>query len=433
VTADLSVGARTPGVYRQDVFPPRPPLFITGVPVFVGRLGTRPAGPRRITLWAEFEAAFGADGSADPAGPVGQTSAAAVVPVPPPPPRYLADAVRGFLANGGAVCYVVGIDPARDPVLAVTAALKRLDEIDEVDLVCLPDLIDGTRSLPPLADVTAVQRAVLEHCDARGDRFAILDAVPTPDHRIVLDQAARLAGPSASFGALYHPWVAVPTTPTTPMTPTTLMTPTTPTTPTTPATPAVPLRFVPASGHVAGVYTRTDSATGVHKAPANEPLESTLDLQASLDPQQFGELNSGRVNCIRALPGRGIRIWGARTLSTDPSWNDVNGRRVVITISRWLERFMVSLAHEPNDVRLWVRIMRELTAYLEGLHRDGALKGATPDQAFFVKCDNETNPPATVDAGVVVTEIGVALSVPAEFIVVRVVQDANTVTVTAAT
>jgi phage tail sheath protein FI len=191
-------------------------------------------------------------------------------------------------------------------------------------------------------------------------------------------------------------------------------------------------RYVPPSGHVAGIYARSDQAIGVHKAPANERIEATFDLQTDLDDAEIGRLNDGGVNCIRARPGSGVRIRGARTVSQDPAWRDVNVRRVVSTIGRWIERFMTGLVLEPNDVRLWVRIMRELTGYLEGMYQRGALKGSTAEEAFFVKCDDETNPPELQAAGVVVTQIGVAPTVPAEFIVVRIIQGANGVTVNAA-
>ena len=105
------------------------------------------------------------------------------------------------------------------------------------------------------------------------------------------------------------------------------------------------------------------------------------------------------MNCLRAVPGRGIRVWGARTLSGDPTGSHIGARRVFLTMGRWLERFLTQLAFEPNDVRLWVRIMRELTAYLDGLFQGGALKGRTPEEAFFVKCDSETNPPEVTGRG----------------------------------
>jgi len=167
----------------------------------------------------------------------------------------------------------------------------------------------------------------------------------------------------------------------------------------------------------------------VHKAAANEVINGALDLQIILPEPTVGRLYAHGVNCLRALPGRGIRVWGARTLSDDPAQRDVNARRVLSTIGRWVERFMTSLVHEPNDVRLWVRIVREVAGYLDGLFQRGVLKGGTAEQAFFVKCDGETNAPAAVAAGLVVTQIGVALAAPAEFTVVRIIHGASGVTV----
>jgi uncharacterized protein len=384
----------TPGVYRQDVYPPVPPLFLTGVPAFLGRAAaTMPDGVElltayRVSRWPQFALRLLAAADAD---------------------GYLADAVRGFLANGGTVCYAVLLGHDADPADAVPDGLAALEGLDDVDLLCVPDLVRVPDWTPEAAldGVARVQRALLDHCAARGDRFAILDGVPSPDAAVLTAQRGWLTGPAAMHGALYHPWLQVAGLDGAP-------------------------RFVPPSGHVAGIYARSDQAVGVHKAPANEHVEAVFDLQTDLDDAEIGRLNDGGVNCIRARPGRGVRVWGARTVSEDPAWRDVNVRRVVSTIGRWIERFMTGLVHEPNDVRLWVRIMRELTAYLEGMYQRGALKGSTADEAFFVKCDDETNPRELQAAGVVVTQIGVAPTVPAEFIVVRVIQGANGVTVNAA-
>jgi phage tail sheath protein FI len=191
-----------------------------------------------------------------------------------------------------------------------------------------------------------------------------------------------------------------------------------------------PLRYVPPCGHVAGIVSRCDAAVGVHKPPANEVVEGVLDLREDVDPRYVDELYARGVNFLQAFPGRGIRVWGARTLSTDSTWRHVNVRRVFLTLGRWLERFMAGLVDEPNDVRLWVRIMRDLTAHLEDLYRRGALMGRTPDEAFFVKCDGETNPPEVVDAGMVVTHVGVAVAAPAEVVVVRIIHGASGVSIT---
>jgi phage tail sheath protein FI len=176
------------------------------------------------------------------------------------------------------------------------------------------------------------------------------------------------------------------------------------------------------------VYARTDAAAGVHRAPANEVLDGVLDLQADLSEADAAALTGAGVNCLLARPGRGIRVWGARTLSHDPAWRYVGARRVLLTVGRWLERFLAGTVHEPHDLRLRVRVMREVSGYLEALHGAGALRGRTPDEAFFVKCDAETTPPELADAGVLVTTVGLALTAPAEFLVLRVTRGASGVT-----
>ncbi|MGH3943128.1 MAG: phage tail sheath family protein [Pseudonocardiaceae bacterium] len=384
----------TPGAYFQDVFPVPAPSFLTGVPAFLGRAVKGPHAPQRLTLWPQFESIFGGhfDG-------------------------FLFEAVRGFFENDGLLCYVMRVEGTRSAVDDLARGLAALDDFDDVDLICAPDImVGGTWPVGgQMRTVTRVQEMLLGHCRDRGHRFAILDGVPTVDSTVVMKQRNALAGEAGGYGAVYYPWLRV-------------------------RGGDGHLRDVPPCGHLAGIYSRNDRQVGVHKAPANEVVEGVLDLQANLPGPRVGELYGtqigapyqGAVNCLRALPGRGIRVWGARTLSTDPAWRDVNARRLVGTISRWIERFMEGLVHEPNDVRLWVRIMRELTAYLDGLFQRGALKGRTADEAFFVKCDDETNPSDVIDAGMVVTQIGVAPTVPAEFIIVRAIHGANGVTVSAA-
>ena len=156
-----------------------------------------------------------------------------------------------------------------------------------------------------------------------------------------------------------------------------------------------------------------------------------VDVDPLVEADAQAELNPEGVNVVRVFPGRGIRLWGARTLSRQDEWRYVNVRRLFLTLRRWLDRNMTFAAFEPNGPRLWIRIRRELTVYLTDLWLDGALAGSTPDEAFFVKCDAETNPPDGREAGQVVTEIGLAPSAPSEFIVVRIVQRETTTTTTA--
>jgi phage tail sheath protein FI len=157
-------------------------------------------------------------------------------------------------------------------------------------------------------------------------------------------------------------------------------------------------------------------------------LDGVVDLRADLSDADMGTLAEAGVNCLLARPGRGIRVWGARTLADDPAWRHVGARRVLLTVGRWLERFLGGTVYEPHDLRLRVRVMREVSAYLEGLYAAGALRGATADEAFFVKCDAETTPPELADAGLLVTTVGLALTAPAEYLVLRVTRGASGVT-----
>lgn len=377
----------TPGVYKEDVFPKPAATLPTGVPAFLGY--TQKVGaarqlinvPQQLTLWPQFEQQFGpalADG-------------------------YLGHAVRGFFENGGQQCYVVPLDAVLPTATALQAGLTALTALDTIDLVCAPEIMR-----PPL-DATVVrtmQSALLDHCDAMGDRLAILDALPGGEMTTVLAQRRDLAGQN---GALYFPWLDTGL-----------------------RDQADNILYVPPCGHVAGVYARSDARIGVHKAPANEPLEGVLDLEINLTNVQQGELNPQGVNALRAFPGRGIRVWGARTLNPDPDWIYVNVRRLFLTAGRWIERNLAGVVFEPNDANLWARIKRELTAYFNGLFQQGALKGATTTAAFYVKCDAALNSPAVRDAGQVITEIGLAPAVPGEFVVVRIIHGAGGVTLSSA-
>src|SRR5262249_36984638 len=149
---------------------------------------------------------------------------------------------------------------------------------------------------------------------------------------------------------------------------------------------------VPPSGHMAGVWARNDGTRGVHKAPANEVVRGAVSLQTNVTQGEQALLNPNGVNVIRAFSGRGIRIWGARTQSSDPAWRYINVRRLFNYIEESIYRGTQWVVFEPNDLDLWKRIDRTISSFLLGVWRDGALFGATPEQAYYVKCDAETNP-----------------------------------------
>jgi Bacteriophage tail sheath protein len=384
---------KTPGIYREHVVVPPPAALETGVPAFLGYAEPGPGvqSVEAIRAWADYTSRY------SPPGDAGVVTS------------YLAGAVEGFFGNGGLRCFVVLLDNALPAEEAVRRGLAGLDGNDEVDLICTPDVVrrpTATAALPLTADeadtMKLLQRLVLEHCDGRADRFTILDSLPRAGIDDVLDQRGSVRGTN---GALYYPWIR------------------------TRSGGDDALAFMPPCGHVAGVFARTDAAVGAHKAPANAVLEGVLDLSVAVEGRDQERLNPYGVNCIRAFPGRGIRVWGARTLSAQPAWAYVNVRRIFLTAARWIDRALAHVVFEPADAALWDYVEREVGAYFIGLYRRGALRGATPDEAFYVKCDAETNPPEERDAGRVVTEIGLAAAIPNEFVVVQIVQHADGVTI----
>ena len=320
---------------------------------------------------------------------------------------YLGYAVRGFFENGGRLCFVYiipyGGQSGKTRFEALDAGLEALDAFDDFDLICVPDLMWSPGGMSPADrdEIVAAQAKVLQHCANMGNRFAILDALPelTSTARVRMT-ASRLVddldSDATASGALYYPWIKVA------------------------SSPGLTGRYVPPCGHVAGVYARSDLLHGVHKAPANEVVEGVLDLEVHLTNQSQGPLNQQGINCLRAFPTRGIRVWGARTLSSDGAWTYVNVRRLLVTISRWLEHNMAGVVFEPHSPELWARIVREVTAYLDDLFRQGAFTGRIAEEAFFVRCDAALNPQEVRDAGMVVAEIGLALATPTEFIIVRI-------------
>lgn len=325
---------------------------------------------------------------------------------------FLGQAINGFFDNGGGYCYVVGVKAS--PTEALDAATKLIDalavtsSLADVDLVAVPDanaLLDVHGSVAE-PFVLQVQRAMIAHCTTIGTRVALLDALRGKTAAALVETQVRQLG-VGTIGpvnaALYHPWIR---------------------------TIGSGDAFVPPSGQIAGIIARTDDESGVFTAPANIEVRDAIDLDASLDLDSIATLAMNGVNCIRAFPARGIRVWGARTLSGDAEWAFINVRRLVLTIVRWIDTNMTWAAFEPNVPALWARIERELGTYLAGLWRAGALQGTVAAEAFSVRCDAELNPADTREVGQVVTEIAIAPTTPAEFIVVTVQHRAGTTELT---
>ncbi len=272
-----------------------------------------------------------------------------------------------------------------------------LAAVDEVTMVCMPDAMTLANGGDDV-QLRDLQGKMIAHCEGAGDRMAILDAPPNLIPQEILDWRMNTAGYDSKFATLYYPWIEVQD----PLTNQPIL--------------------VPPSGHVAGVWCRTDSNRGVHKAPANEVVMGVNGLGFQVTQGEQGGLNKVGINCIRSFPGRGIRIWGARTLSSDPEWRYINVRRLFNYIAESIMEGTQWSVFEPNDERLWMQLRIAASNFLTRTWREGALFGATPDQAFFVKCDAETNPPDVIEAGQVICEIGISPVKPAEFVVFRLSQ-----------
>ncbi|MGW1375000.1 phage tail sheath family protein [Streptomyces sp. NPDC002446] len=274
-----------------------------------------------------------------------------------------------------------------------------LEALDEVNMVAVPDLMAAyQQGLIDLEQVKAVQLGLIAHCELMGDRMAVLDPPPALNARDIRKWRQEIAGYDSRYAALYYPWIKA-------FDPATGQT-----------------RTIPPSGHMAGVWARNDSERGVHKAPANEIVRGAVDLELQITRGEQDLLNPVGVNCIRAFPGRGIRVWGARTMASDPAWRYLNVRRYFNYLEESILIGTQWVVFEPNDEALWARIRRNISAFLVNEWRSGALFGQRPEDAFYVKCDAETNPVESVDLGRVVCEIGIAPVKPAEFVVFRLAQ-----------
>ncbi|MBD1887681.1 phage tail sheath family protein [Microcoleus sp. FACHB-84] len=300
--------------------------------------------------------------------------------------QQLAHAVSGFFNNGGTRCYVMRVENLDK----IDTLLESLEAIDEIAIVAAPGIT-----------TPAARSAIITHCQQKtGDRIAILDCKED-------DTSSTIKKPdNSNYAAFYFPWIQVfdPATKT--------------------ANPdGDGLISVPPSGHIAGIYARVDAQRGVHKAPANEIVLGALGLNQNLSKNQQDGLNPQGINCIRNLNGN-IRVWGARTIGGDANgeFKYINVRRLFNYLKKSIDQGTQWTVFEPNSPELWAKIRRNVTAFLMTVWRSGALFGNTPEQAFYVKCDEETNPPELREQGKVVTEIGVAIVKPAEFVIFNLSQ-----------
>ena len=256
---------------------------------------------------------------------------------------------------------------------------------DMVSLMAIPGVTDPN-----------VQVMLVAHCESTGSRFAVLD-VPK-EAKKVQDIIAHRDIFDSNYAALYHPWLTI----------------------------FDPLDkkniSIPPSGSVLGIYARTDNTRGVHKAPANEVVRGCVGLECQFNKGEQDILNPKGVNLIRSFPGQGIRVWGARTASSDGSWKYINVRRLFIFIEESIKANTSWAVFEPNDEVLWVRVQRTISVFLNGLWRGGSLAGSTPEEAFFVNIGRDTMSQDDIDNGRLICVIGVAPVKPAEFVIFRISQ-----------
>lgn len=284
--------------------------------------------------------------------------------------------------------------------VAYEDALELLEEIEDISIVAAP----GHSALSPATPAVyrGVQQALISHAERMRYRVAVLD---TPENQTVAGARDVRSRMDSTYAALYYPWVMINN-------PSARQ-----------GNDQIPVELaLPPSGFMCGIYARTDVNRGVWKAPANEVVRTAIRFEREITHGQQEVLNPEGINCLRFFFGRGNRVWGARTASSDPEWKYVNVRRYFIYLERSIDRSTQWAVFEPNGQRLWANIRDTITAFLYNEWRSGALLGASPEEAFFVRCDRSTMTQNDLDNGRLICEIGVAPLKPAEFVIFRIGQ-----------
>jgi hypothetical protein len=280
-----------------------------------------------------------------------------------------------------------------DPNPENRTGLHSLRNIEEISIIACPGRYSA-----------ALQGALISHCELMRYRFAVLDG-PAPPRDNLADVQNQRQQFDTKYAALYHPWLLIPD-------------------PYPTSTITIPLYPIPPSGHMLGVYARTDIERGVHKVPANEVVRGIVGLQRLLNKEQHDILNPYpvNINVIRDFRdnNRGIRVYGGRVITSDSDWKYVNVRRLLIFIEASIDRGLQWVVFEPNAEPLWARVRRSISNFLTLVWRNGALEGTKVEEAFFVKCDRTTMTQTDIDSGRLIVVVGVAPVKPAEFVIVRI-------------
>jgi len=287
-----------------------------------------------------------------------------------------------------------GVEPTQK---AYTDALASFEKLEDISIVAAPGHSAYESSFQ------GIQGALISHAERRrAYRIAVLD---TPQGQDVTEASNTRAAIDSTHAALYYPWIQISN----PLW--------------RPGQSQIPRELtVPPSGHMCGIYARSDNDRGVWKAPANEVVRGALRFESDINFGQQEVLNPLGVNCLRYFPGRGYRVWGARTASSDPEWKYVNVRRYFIYLEASLDRGTQWVVFEPNGDALWANVRETVSAFLYNEFVSGALLGTTPEQAYFVRCDRSTMTQADLDNGRLICLVGVAALKPAEFVIFRIGQ-----------
>jgi phage tail sheath protein FI len=371
-----------PGVYVEEVSFRSKAIdgVSTSTAGFVGATAVGPTeGPRAVTSLTDYERTYG-DGCrlsfADVAAPLH---------------NYMWHAARAFFAQGGKRLFVQRVVGERGnrpgaAEYAGVCGLQALARVAEIAVVAAPGSTFGYEDeYGPQA--RSIMQALVEHAERMRHRIALLDPGDAQKVEQVLAMRNLI---DSTYAAFYYPWLRAGEV------------------------------DVPPSGFVAGIYARNDLSHGVEKAPANEPVHGTVELETVVSEADSEALNARGVNSFRVFDGGEIRVWGARTTSSDPEWKYVNVRRYFAYLEHSIDRGTQWTVFEPNAEPLWAAVRTAITNFLLGEFRRGALAGETPREAFYVKCDRTTMTQNDLDEGQLVCLVGVAPLRPAEFVNIRI-------------
>jgi phage tail sheath protein FI len=314
---------------------------------------------------------------------------------PGPGPQFLNGGTEGDPLGPDAL---QGLPADPDDATVAATGLEALGEIDDVAIVAAPDIV---RLEDPASQMEATSY-LITHCEQLRYRIAVVD----PPVGCSISQVREFRGQfDTEYGALYYPWIRIID----------------PTAKPDPGAPPATLDLPP-SGSTAGIYARSDIERGVFKAPANEVVQGVTQFVKNVTYAQQGVLNPEGINALRTFPDRGDRVWGARTMSSDPEWRYVNVRRLFIYLEHSIDKATQWVVFEPNNEALWASVKQSIEDFLLATWRTGALMGTKPEQAYFVRCDRTTMTQNDLDNGRLICLIGVAPTYPAEFVIFRIGQ-----------